>query len=225
MDGKAPTAHIGECSLKLAILFDVQSERAKEFMQRIEDVANEFEGRIIYSIHSQGPIKLIPIGRFPEALHEQRLVPPAETGKYPPTYTGVGPVEKDRGVNHASARNERWRMDLYNRGVDCPHRDCIGFDADSPEQVERLQPKRPNVWARLGYNRSASHRNRHPSSVRFRVPPDGGKRKPTLQAAPLRSESLKPTVSYYVLDTLCGMVGQPSFLSDEQTSFLGGLNP
>jgi len=107
--------------MKIAFLFDVHVERMDEFRQRIEDVVNSVDGRLIFDVQSRFPIRLVC----------------AEDVKKAPAYTGspsVRVVKNGSNGNSAGdfstrrrrrdgAGDGRWALDGANHRGDCPF-DC-----------------------------------------------------------------------------------------------------
>ncbi len=111
--------------MKIAFLCEIPFERMLEFRQRIEDAVNFSNGKLIYLMKSNYPIRLVS----------------GEENKYPPTYV---PMTSGRVVNDASVSqtedenreqsserhngsrsgNERRSMGRTHRGANHPHGDC-----------------------------------------------------------------------------------------------------
>lgn len=143
--------------MKLAFLVDIHTENVIMFEQRLEDLINKFEGRLIHVERSRYPIRIVP----------------AEKLEYPLSDTPVGPVEKGREVKFGTQGNGRWRLDDYNRPFDGSRRNPCGIVPDVHQQLDRL-PQCDGKQLDGGRSRNDhpdSGRRWGPSAFRLCVPP------------------------------------------------------
>ena len=145
--------------MKVATLVDIRIENVNVFNQRVEDLVNEFGGRLIYRVNSRYPIRLLC----------------AEDDINLPAYTPPVPVQ-GQGVKNGKG-NERGRLDAdnhsSNRASDC----SSGFDAYVPKWNFRFLERkwRPNFCG--SRNASAdSDCGRNSAIVRIRFPSQDGQR-------------------------------------------------
>lgn len=113
-------------TMKVALLVDVRYESVNEFNQKVEDLINHFEGRLIYRIVSRYPIRLLC----------------AEDDKYPQPHVPSVPDTmgtRGQGVQNGKGWSQRRGLDFdhhrHYRSSDHPS----GLDADVPRCIDGLR--------------------------------------------------------------------------------------
>lgn len=180
--------------MKLAILVDVHTEQVNEFMQRVEDLVNKMEGRLIFSVWSKNAIRLVPI------------VPPGEVLKANPGHTP--PEASGRVVNHAAEGwNGRWGVDRNDHSGNGASDRLGRAHADVPERSGIL--RKPNRTHRAcGLHASADLGCRRGAlALRVRVPSEPSRPQGTLITRPAHDL----TYDTYDVRTVGPCAGEPSF--------------
>ena len=141
--------------MKLAFLVSIDFGSSVSFRQRIEELCNEFSAKLIYSVRSNGPLRIVPA---------ENLIDPR---------THMGPARSpDREVNDAQG-NERWGMDGDDHPCNRACGDSRGLVSDVPRRTyglpERDGKQHPRGGPRDDHPALADRRN--PPYVRVRLSP------------------------------------------------------